>query len=134
MQESLHLAEGEQCRLLGRGLGEIRHHAHVRPYVLALMVDGLLLEFRHPGTVVLTLAWVEVGVEDGEIAAVLVKDLIGLDVGMIDGDVLVFLECDAIEAMCQTEDAVDDLVELEVRTQHLRVDIVVLNLQLMGIV
>ena len=36
--------------------------------------------------------------------------------------------------MGQAKDTVDDLVELEVRAQHLRVDIIVLHLQLMGII
>ena len=75
----------------------------------------------------------EIGIEDGEIRTVLVEDLIGLHVGMIDRNILVLLEGDAIETVGQAEHAVDDLRQFEIRPQHLRIDIVFLELQLMGI-
>ena len=52
---------------------------------------------------------------------------------MIDGDVLVLLEGDAIEAVGKTEHTADDLVELEVRAQHLGIEIIAFHLQLVGI-
>ena len=75
----------------------------------------------------------EVGIEHGEIRSVLVEHLIGLHIRMIDGDVLVLLERDAVELVGQAEDAVDDLLQLEVGTQHLCVDVIFLQLQLVRI-
>ena len=44
VEECLDLTEGEQRGLGGRGLGEVGHDADVRPDVLAVGVDVLLLE------------------------------------------------------------------------------------------
>ena len=80
----------------------------MRTHVLALLVDALSLVLRHPGAALLTFAGVEVGIEDGEVGTVAVKHLVGLHVGMVDGDVLVLLERDAVQTVGQSEHAVDD--------------------------
>ena len=73
------------------------------------LLNALSLVFRHPGTALFALAGMEVGIEYGEIAAVLVEDLVGFDVRMIHGDALVLLEGNAIQFVCQSEDAFDDV-------------------------
>ncbi len=143
VEEGLHLTQRQQGGLLGCGFGEVHHHRNVGTDILAVIwAEGLLcieaflplaLIFRHPGTGLLSLTGMEVGIEDGEIAAILVEDLVGLDVGMIDGDVLVFLEGDAIEAVGEAEDTVDDFRQLEIGPQHLGIDVVFLQLQLVGV-
>ena len=52
---------------------------------------------------------------------------------MIDGNVLVLLERNAIETVSQTKDTIDDLRQFEVGTKHLLVQVVFLHLQLMAI-
>ena len=52
---------------------------------------------------------------------------------MVHGNLLVLLERDAVQAVGQSEDAVDDLVQLEVGPQHLRVDVELLHLQLVRV-
>ena len=75
----------------------------------------------------------EVGIEDGEERTVLIKDFVSLDVRVIDGDVLILLERDAIQLIGQSEDAIDDVFQFEVGTQHLGINVVLLHLQLMRV-
>ena len=96
VEESLHLAQCQQRRLLGSRFREVHHHANVWSHVLPLLVNPLSLIFRHPCSALLSLARMEVGIEHGEIRTVLVEHLVCLHVGMIDGDVLVLLECYAV--------------------------------------
>ena len=133
MEERLHLAQRQQCRLVVRRLRQIHHHRHVRPHVLTFLIYILSLVFGHPCPTLLAFAWMEISIEDGEVRAVLVEHLVGFHVGVIDGYVLVLLERDAIQAVCQSEDAVDDLVQLEVGTQHLGIYIIFLQFQLVRI-
>ena len=75
----------------------------------------------------------EVCIEHSQIAAVLVEHLVGLDVRMINGDILVLLECDTIEFVGQTEHTVYHLRQFEVGAQHLSIQVIFLHLQLVGI-
>ena len=88
----------------------------------------LPLILRHPCTALLTLAGVEVGVEYGQVRTVLVEHLVGLHVGMVDGNVLVLLERDAVQPVGQSKHALDDLRQFEVGSQHLCVQVVLLHL------
>ena len=133
MEEGLHLAQCQQGRLLFCRLGEVHHHRDVRTDVLALLVDILSLIFRHPGTALLALAGVEISVEDGEIAAILVEHLVSLDVRMVNRNVLVLLEGDAVQLVGKTEDTAYHLRQFEVGTQHFLVDVVLLHLQLVTV-
>ena len=132
VQEGLYLAQGEEGWLLGCWLGEVHHHAYVWTNVNALMVNPLSLEFCHPGTALLALAREEVGIEYGEIAAVLVEYLVCLHVWMVYRNILVLLEGDAVELVGKTEYAVYHLVELEVWAEHLCIQVILLHLQLVG--
>ena len=97
MEEGLDLAEREQGGLLCCGLGEIHHHAGMWTHIVALAVYPLSLKLCHPGSTLLALARVEVGIEHSEIAAVFVEHLVGFNVGMVDGYVFVLLEGYAVE-------------------------------------
>ena len=119
VQECLHLAECEQRRLCVGRLAEVHYHADVRSHIAALVVYPLSLILRHPRTALLSLAWEEVGIEYGQIASVLVEYLVGLNVWRIYLYVLVLLECYAVESVGQSEDAVYNSVETEVRAEHL---------------
>ena len=143
VKECLHFAQREQGWVLSGRLRKIHHHADVRSHILlgaylaivelAFLFNPLPLELSHPGSTLLALTWIEVGIEHSQIRAVAVEHLVGLHVGMIDGNVAILLECDAIQTIGQSEHAVDDLVELEVRTQHLGIEIIAFHLQLVGI-
>ena len=134
VEKGLHFSERQESRLVFRRLGEVHHEAHLRTDVVALVVDPLSPELRHPGPALLPLAGMEVGIEHGQMAAVAVEDLIGLHFGMVDGDVLALLEGDAIEAGGETEHALDDILELEIGAQHLCVEVETLHLELVGII
>ena len=70
MQESFHLAKLQQGGLFGRWLAQVHHQRHVRTHVFAVLLYPLALKLRHPRTVLLALAWIEVYVEHGKIRAV----------------------------------------------------------------
>ena len=74
--------------------------------VYSLAVNPLTLELRHPSPSLLAFSRMEVGIEHSEERAVTVEHLIGLHVGMVDGDVLVLFERDAVEAVGQSEHTV----------------------------
>ena len=133
MEECLHLAESQQSRLFGCRLREVHHHADVRTYVYALAVNPLSLKFCHPCSSLLALARMEVGIEHGEIRSVAVVHLIRLYVGMIHGDVLVLLECDAVQTVGKAEYSVYHARQLEVGAEHLSVEVILAHLQLVRI-
>ena len=133
VEEGLYLAQGQEGWLLGGRLGKVHYHAHMRAHIGALVIYPLSLELCHPGTSLLALAREEVGIEDCQIAAVLIEYLVCLDIRMIDRDILVLLEGDAVELVGKTEYAINHLIELEVRTKHLCIEIVLLHLELMRI-
>ena len=101
-----------------------------------LCVDTLLplsLILCHPGTALLSLTRMEVGIEDSEIRAVFVEHLIGLHIRMVYWYILVLLEGDAIKTVGQSEHSVDNLREFEIGPEHLSIEIIFLKLQLMRI-
>ena len=100
----------------------------MRAHVVSLAVYPLPLKLGHPGTALFALAWEEVGIQHGQIRAIPVGYLVGFHVGVIHRDVFVLLEGDAVQAGSQSEDALDDVFQLEVRTQHLCVKVVFLHL------
>ena len=128
MEEGLHLTERQQCGLVVCGLREVHHHTDMRTYVLTFFIYILSLVFRHPCPTLLTFAGMEIGIEHCQERTIFVEHFVGLHIGMVDRYLRVLLERDAIETGGQTEHPVDDLVQLEIGTQHLRVDIVFLQL------
>ena len=101
--------------------------------VLALTVDPLSLIFGHPGPTLLTFARMEVGIEHGQIGTVLIEDLVGLYIRMIDGNLLILLKRDAIQAISQSEHALNHLRQFEVRAQHFGIDVIALQFEFVGI-
>ena len=134
VQERLHLGQREQGRFLVGWLGQVHDQTYVRPDIVPAPVYPLALKFCHPCTALLALAWVEVGIEYGQIASVAVQDLVGLDIGVVDRDIFALMERDTIQGSGQSEHAPDDIFQLEVRTEHLSVDSMLFHLQLMGII
>ena len=100
----------------------------------AFPVDPLPLELRHPCPTLLSFARMEVGIEHSQVGAVAIEHLVGLDVGMIDGYVLILDESDAIEPVSQSEDTFDDTRQFEVGSEHLCIEGILLEFQLVGVV
>ncbi len=115
MEESLHLTQRQQGRLLVGRLRQVHHHADMRTVVLTLAVNPLSLIFGHPGTTLLAFAGMEVGIEYSQIRAVFIKHLIRLNVRVIDRNILVFFESDTVKTVGKTEDTIDDLRQFEIR-------------------
>ena len=105
----------------------------MRAHIHAFVVDPLSLELGHPSAALLPLTWVEVGIEHSQERAVAVEDLVDFHVGVIYWYLMILFERNAIEAVGQAKDAFDDFGQLEVRAQHLGIDVVLLHLQLVGI-
>ena len=144
MQECLHLTKCQQCRFLFCWLCKVHHHAYMRTHILHVLrsewflrINAFLplsLIFCHPCTALLTLTWVEVGIEYSKERSVLIKHLVCLNIWMIYWYILILLECDAVQAVSQTEHAINNLRQFEVRTQHLGIDIILLKLQFVRVV
>ena len=133
VEEGLHLTQCQQGRFLLRRLGKVHHHTDLRTNILALTVDPLTLIFCHPCPTLLAFARMEVGIEYCQERAVLIENLVGLHVRMIDGNIFVLFEANAIQTVSQAKDAIDDLRQLKIGTQHLCIDIVFLQLELVRI-
>ncbi len=103
VEEGFYLAQGEQGWFIICGLGEVHHHTDMWTYVLALSCDPLSLVFGHPCATLLAFAGMEICIEYGEIASVVIKHLVGFYVWMIDGNVFVFAESDAVEFIGESE-------------------------------
>ncbi len=133
MEEGLHFAQGQQGGFVGSGLGEVHGDADVRATVFAVSLP-LVLVFGHPCARLFRFARMEVGIEHRQVTAVLVEHLKRLYVGVIHRNLSILFERDAVKAMCQAEDTVNHLLQREVRTQHLRIEMILLLLQLLRIV
>ena len=69
----------------------------MRTTVVAFMINPLPFEFSHPRTALLTFARVEISIENSKKTAVFVENLIRFYVRVIDRNIVVGFECDAIE-------------------------------------
>ena len=134
VQQSFYFTEGQERRLRIRRPREVHHDDDLRAMVFALRVFVLRGDAVHPSSGLLAIAGEEVGIEDGEELAIGVIDLVGLYFLIIYGDILVFLEGDAIELRGESEDSFLHAVELEVGPRHLVVHIELDVFQLLRIV
>ena len=101
MQESIHLRECQQGRLVFGCFSEIHGDGHMRTAVASVVVYPLFFVAGHPGTRTLAFAGMEVSVEYSQETSVAVEHFICLYVRMIYRNFLVFLEGDAIQAGSQ---------------------------------
>ena len=134
MKECLNLTKSKESRLLVGWFREIHHHTNMRTHILTLQVNPLSLILRHPCTSLLSLTWMEVSKEDSKIRTILIEYLVCLHIRMIYRYFLVFLERNAIKTCCKPEYSLDDIIQFEIWTYHLRINIILLQLKLVGIV
>ena len=102
--------------------------------VLALGIHILFREIGHPRTGTLGGAGEEVGVEHADETSVGAGYVIGLYIGMVDLNLGVVCELQAIELCGKAEYTVNHVVELEVGAEGLFVKRVFVGLELVGII
>ena len=113
MEHGAHLVPCEERRL---SLGRLGVVAHVIDDGQLVALSALLGEAAHPCAAPLCGPAEEVAVEQGDGLSVAVEHFKHLHVGMIGGDVLALLECQAVGAVGGVEHAIDlHTVDIEVR-------------------
>ena len=96
MEECLDFTKAKQCRLVGCRLRKAHDEACMRTYIGSVTLNPLTLVFCHPCSVLLAFAWIEVNIEQSEVCAVLIEYFKSLDIGIINWDVFILLECYSI--------------------------------------
>ena len=129
VQEGVHFREGEEGRLVCRRLGEVHGYRYMRTAV-AVFILPLFLVAGHPGTGAFAGSRVEIGIEYCQETTVAVEHVVGFHIGMVNWNLLVFLEGDAIQAGCQSEDPVNHAVQFKVGAEGFLVPVEFLFFQL----
>ena len=134
VKECLDLAQSKQRRFFACWFGQVHDNADVRTMVETSLVDILLLEVCHPSSALFAGAREEVGIKDSQECSVGIENLVGFYVWMIDLDVGLQLERDAVKFGGKTENSFLDVLQLEVGTKHFAIDVVLLELQFVTVV
>ena len=132
VHKGLHLVETQQRRFVSNGFGEVAHHLNQRSNLFASYI-ALLAECGLPGTAALAGSRVHVQIEHTH-ETVAVHHLVNLHIGVVDFDVVGLAERDSIQAAVQVEDALPHFLHLQVGTQQLRVEVILLLLQFLAVV
>src|SRR5258708_5716656 len=118
MEHGNDVREADQGRFAGGGLGQVGDVIHDRG---GSKKPRLANEFRHPGSAVLVVALEVIAVEKGEVLAIGVEDFEDPYIGLVNGNVVPFLEGDSVELICGVEHSVlEHVVEFEIAL-HLRI-------------
>ena len=133
MEEGFYLIIGKQRRFVCCRTCEVHHIDNMRT-VVGFAIAVLRLKIVHPCTAALAVPRVEVGIVNRQIFALFVKHLVGFHFGVVNGNVLVLFEGNAVETLCQTEDTLDNRLFLKVRTEIIVGDGIFLVFQFLGIV
>ena len=134
VQKRIDLIIRQQGGLVGRRTAEIHDNDDLRPFVPSLGRLVLRLDVVHPGSRLLAVAREEVRIENGQEGAVLIIHFVGLHLRMIDRNLLVASEGDAIQLGGQSEHTLADMIQLEVGAGHLVIELESTVLQLLGII
>src|SRR6266436_5963594 len=125
MEHGNDVGEADQGGFAGGGLGQVGNVVHDRG---GSKKPRLANEFRHPGSAVLVVALEVIAVEKGEVLAIGVEDFEDPYIGLVNGNVVPFLEGDSVELICGVEHSVlEHVVEFEIGL-HLRIVDVVASL------
>ena len=133
VQEGGHLVEGEEGGTGGGGLGEIGDNGDDGTDVLPLF-PVLYPVVGHPGAAAFAFTGEEVGEEDGKEGTVAVVDFESADVGMVAGEIVHFLEGDAVEAMGEGENAFAYFLKGKVGTEEFVVEGIFFLFEFVGVV
>ena len=112
MEHSSHLVPRQQR---GHTIGSLGVVAHIKYNRYLVALTALLLETVHPGSSALRGTAVVIAAEQGQRPAILVDDLEGLHIRMIEGNILTLLERQTIDTVGGIEDSIDKhAVDIEV--------------------
>ena len=123
VEEGGELVVGEQGRGVAGRLAKVGDYAYVRA-VLHAAAYALAAELRHPRAGPLARPREEVGIKEGEVAAVSVFHVVHLDILVVNRQVAALLEADAVKLACKAEHRIDAGVEREVWLEDLVADAV----------
>src|SRR6202521_208933 len=125
MEHGDDVGEADQGGFAGGGLGQVGNVVYDRR---GSKKPRLANEFGHPGSAILVIALEIIAVEKGEVLAIGVEDFEDPYIGVVNGNVVPFLEGDAVELICRVEHSVlEHVVEFEIGL-HLRIVDVVASL------
>ena len=127
MQEGVYLVEGEQGGAVGLRFREVHGQGNVRARAVQAALCFAII--GHPCPTLFAVARMEIRIKHGEMAAVGIFHLVCLHIGVVNGDIRIFLKGDAVEARGQSEHALYHVAQLEVRAQLLGIEIVLLAAQ-----
>ena len=133
VEQRLHFLDAQQRRGVARRPREVAHVDDDGADALAVR-EPLFAKPAAPGAHALPGAGVVVGVEHAEVRSVGVLHLERLHLGVIGRQVGARHEREPVQPVGHVEDALAHLVELEVRTQRLVVEVVARLAQLLGVV
>ncbi len=121
MEHSLDLIDGEQGRKCLRRSRHVPDIDDDRTDIIALCINILLPEIRHPSAASLRSAGEVVSREYSKKASVRVRDLERLDRRVVKRNVLQRLDIDAVELVGGEEDSVADIFHPEIRLRQILV-------------
>src|SRR6202140_1990013 len=122
MEHGNDVGEADQGGFAGGRLRQVGNVVHDRG---GSKTPRLADEFGHPGSAVLVVALEVIAIEKGEVLAVGAEGFEGPDIGLINGDVVPFLEGDSVKLICRVEHPVlKNVVEFEIGLHLLVVDVV----------
>ena len=133
VEEGFALVEIEQGGFVGCGFGEVADHLDDGDDVVAVAVDFLAAEFGHPSTAALAGTRMEIHVENAD-NLVSVENFVGMGILVVGGKGAVFAEGNAVEFVGSGEGAFTNIVEGEVGTDEVVVEVVFLFAEFFAIV
>src|SRR5574344_3106518 len=96
MQECLPFSECPSRRFLLGRFRQVHNDTDVWTDIIPFAVNPLTLIFCHPCATLLSFAWVEIGIEYSQIRSVFIEHFISFYILMIDRDIFILFECDAV--------------------------------------
>ena len=133
VESGFHLIECEKRWHILGGLGEIAHIVDYRALTHAVVVI-LTLELAHPSTLTLCCTREIVGHEHCHVIALGIFHVVNGNFGVILGSIGHLGECDAVEAVCHSENSLHHVLKLEVWANIVLAEVEFLLLHLLGIV
>ena len=133
VEEGLALVEGEQRGFVSGGFGEVADHLDDGDDVVAVAVHFLSAEFSHPSTAAFAGTGVEVHIEYAD-DLVTVEDFVGVGLFVVGGEGVVLTEGDAVEFTGSGEGSFADVVEGEVGTHDIVVEVIFLFAEFLAVV
>ena len=123
VHECLDFAHGQQRRLVLGRLRKIHRQGYQWADIVAIFIDTLLTEARHPCSALFCFTGEEIDVKHTHGFAVLVGHVIDFDLGMEHLCVMVGDKSQPIHACGETEHALCHTTQLKIGSEHLIVNL-----------